>query len=87
MKKTKIAGLDVNVVSTEELEEKAKTDTIVVLCNRTDFMKNPVEGSTKEVCHACSNEVWLSPATKESTANIKEAVFECLECMSTRMKK
>ena len=51
----------------------------IILCQRVADANPKVDDCTKEKCFKCSEEVWVSPSSKE--IHLKEgAEFICLQC-------
>lgn len=62
-------------------------DTVYVCCSRVrDQIKTIIEGSTKDICSVCKEEVWISPATKK-TKDERAGVVLCLYCAEEKIKK
>jgi len=64
MDKIYINGIEINVLTKQELEGEAADQTIMVLCIRVDDKLPFLLTSQKDICNTCGNEVWISPATK-----------------------
>lgn len=55
-------------------------DKVYICCSRvTDPPMVIIEGSSKDVCSICSEEVWISPATK-ATKEERQGIILCIEC-------
>jgi hypothetical protein len=62
-------------------------DKVYICCSRVnDPPKIIIEGSTKERCTACSEEVWISPSTLK-TKEERQGVILCLPCAKEKASK
>jgi hypothetical protein len=55
-------------------------DKVYICCSRvSDPPMVIIEGSTKDICSICSEEVWISPATKQ-TKEDHDGIVLCIPC-------
>ena len=65
---TPTGEFEVSVVSQDEIDNQCEeVDSIVVCMPLSMCPESAVPNSTKEKCSACGTEVWMSPATRESS--------------------
>lgn len=55
-------------------------DKVYICCSRvTDPPIVLIEGSSKDICSICSEEVWISPGTKK-TKEEHQGIVLCIQC-------
>lgn len=52
----------------------------------SDRPRSGIDGSTKDVCKQCRQEVWVSPASRKSIED-QNAVILCFQCAMSNIKE
>ena len=62
-------------------------DENFIVCNRVGMSRKPlIDGSIKERCSICKNEVWISPATIQSIKlGLYKGEIACVNCMNIKL--
>lgn len=62
-------------------------DKVYICCSRvTDPPMVIIEGSSKDTCSICSEEVWISPGTKK-TKEERQGIILCIQCAMVEAEK
>lgn len=61
----------------------------LIVCNRVGISKKSlIDGSIKEKCSICSDEIWVSPATLESIRlGLYNGKFACVGCVNKKIRR
>lgn len=84
--KINIGGLEIEVASQDEINEKSDAGDMVFACMPIKFGPSCVPGSREMHCDGCKQKVWMSPETY-FTWQSADAPIMCLECVTKGIQK
>jgi len=83
-----IRGVKIKIVDQDTLDKEAMDDNLTFVCMPCVMNGKKtlcVPGSIKAICGKCRQDVWLSPATRQSHPG--EAPIRCIECVMKERKE